>query len=306
MKFNKLYIIAALLGMVLVGCQKAEEFIPSEKPGDETIDTELWTIVVTTPTTRALELDGSTLNEYWKDGEKAAVYFGGTKIGTLEVSGAVKDGSATLSGSVTKPDGLGVSSSLMILFPGRDDSEWTYDGQDGSAPSEAGTLATLFDYSTASLTVTAVNDGAHTMTADIATSFAQQQSIYRFGFKVGGAGDPIEVKSFTLSSNQNKLVRTRTYGASDWESNYGSLAVTPTAAPDGNLYYMSLRNENTSSEDTYSFSVVGSNDALYTGTKVIPVGKLGNGKFLGPAVTINQKVMAPAASGEISSELQVL
>lgn len=306
MKINKLYIIAALLGMVLAGCQKAEEFVPSEKTGEETIDTEMWTMIVTTPTTKALELDGSSLNSYWKVGEKAAVFFGGTKIGTISVSSAVKDGAATLSGSVSKPVGLAASSSLMALFPGRDDDKWSYEGQDGSVPSEAGTMATLFDYSTATLTVTDINDGTHTITVSIASAFAQQQSIYRFGFKVGGAGDPIEVKSFTFSSNQNKLVRERTYGASDWESNYGPLTVTSVAAPAGNLYYASVRNENTTNEDTYSFSVIGSNDALYTGTKVIPVGKLGNGKFLGPAVTINQKVMAPAATGKISSELEVL
>lgn len=306
MKINKLYIIAALLGIVLAGCQKAEEFVPSDEQGQEFADSELWTLTIKTVATRAMELDGSTLNEYWKNGEKAAVYFGGTKIGTLEVSGAVKDGAATLSGSVTKPVGLAVSSSLTVLFPGRDDDKWSYEGQDGSAPSESGTMATLFDYSAATLTVSEINDGTHTITVSISSAFAQQQSIYRFGFIVGGAGDPIEVKSFTLSSDQNKLVRERTYGASDWESDYGSLTVTSVAAPAGNLYYASVRNENTTNEDTYSFSVIGSNDALYTGTKVIPAGKLGNGKFLGPAVTINQKVMAPAVSGVISSELQVL
>lgn len=306
MKFNKLYIIAALLGTMLAGCQKAEEIVPVEKHGDDSTDTELWTIIIETPTTRALELDGSSLNGYWKVGEKAAVYFGGTNIGTISVSSAVKDGAATLSGSVSKPVGLAVSSSLMALFPGRDDDKWTYEGQDGSVPSESSTMATLFDYSTATLTVTDINDGTHTITVSIASSFAQQQSVYRFGFKVGGAGDPIEIKSFTLTSNQNKLVRERAHGASDWESTYGSLTMTSAAAPAGNLYYMSLRNENTTNDDTYSFNVIGSNNALYVGTKVIPSAKLGNGKFLGPTVTVNQKAMAPAATGEISSELEVL
>ena len=306
MKFNKLYIIVALLGMVLAGCQKAEELAIAEKPAEETADADLWSLTISNVPTRAMELSGTNLNVYWKNGEEIAVYFGGTKIGSLTVSGAEKNVKATLSGSVSKPVGLAVSSELMLLFPGRDDDKWTYEGQDGSAPSEAGTMATKFDYAVSTLSVTEINDGAHTISASIASGFAQQQSVYRFGFKVGGAGDPIEVKTFTLSSNKNKLVATRTYGASDWESNYGALTVTSGAAPAGNLYYMSIRNENTSEDDTYSFTVVGGDDALYTGTKVIPTAKLGNSKFLGPSVAVAQKVLAPAPSGTISTVGEVL
>ena len=309
MKTNRLFLIVALLGTVLAGCQKAE--LVSNQSGEEPTGDQIWKLKVTTVksigNTRALELNGSELEAYWKKGEKVAVYFGGTKLGTLSVTSNDNVDPATLEGTISKPDGLDVDGSLMLLFPGRDDGEWTYVGQDGSAPSASGSLATMFDYVTTTLTVTDINVVGHSISADVDAAFANQQSIYRFGFKVGGAGDPIVVKSFTISSAQGKLVRNRTYSAGNWVSNYGPLTMTSAAAPAGNLYYMSIRNENTSVADTYSFSVVGNDNALYEGTQAVASEKLGYGKFLGAkGISISQKTLAPEASGEISSEVEVL
>ena len=310
MKTNKLFLIVALLGTVLAGCQKAE--LVSNQSGEEPAGDQIWKMKIQTikriGNTRALELTGSDLEAYWKNGEKVAVYFGGTKLGTLSVTSADNVDPATLEGTISKPDGLDVNGKLMLLFPGRDDGEWTYVGQDGAAPSASCSLATSFDYVTTTLTVTGINVGAHTISATVDAAFANQQSIYRFGFKVGGAGDAIAVKSFTISSAQGKLVRNRTYSAGSWVSNYGPLTMTSAAAPAGNLYYMSIRNENTSVADTYSFSVVGSDNALYEGTKDIASENLTSyGKFLGAkAITITKKALAPEATGEISSEIEVL
>lgn len=307
MKTNRLFLIVALLGTVLAGCQKAELVNNNQEPtGDQ-----IWKISVKSVknvgSTRALELSGSTLEGYWKNGEKVAVYFGGTKLGTLQVTSADNVDPATIEGYISKPDGLDVSSSLMLLFPGRDDDKWTYEGQDGSEPSASGTLSIMFDYLTASFTVTSIDLGNHTIAATGDTGFTSQQSMYRFGFLKGGSGDPIVVKSFVLSSNQNKIVRSRSFSAGNWVSEYGPLTMTSASAPTGNLYFMSVRNENTTLEDTYSFSVVGSDDALYEGTQVVPSAKLGNGKFLGAkAISISQKALAPEATGEISEEIKVL
>lgn len=302
MKTRKLYIIAALLGTVLASCQKEETIIPNNNPAEG----DTWTLTVQVIKSKALELSGIELNGYWKNGEEVAVYFGGEKLGKLTAIVGSPRTKAVLSGDITKPGSLMVDSDLMLLFPGRNDGEWTYVGQDGSAPSETGTLATLFDYSTAMLNVDDIDEGAHTITASVISSFANEQSVYRFGFKVGGAGDAIEVKSFTISSEQGKIVRNRTYSAGDWVSNYGTLSVTSASAPAGNLYYMALRNENTTVADTYSFTVVGSNDALYEGTKTIASGNLGNDKFLSASsINVTQKALAPAP-GTISEEIEVL
>lgn len=307
MKTNKIFLIVALLGTVLAGCQKAELVNNNQEPtGDQ-----IWKISVKSVknvgNTRALELSGSSLEGYWKNGEKVAVYFGGTKLGTLQVTSADNADPATIEGYISKPDGLDVSSSLMLLFPGRDDDKWTYEGQDGSEPSASGTLSTMFDYLTASFTVTSIDLGNHTIVATGDAGFTSQQSMYRFGFLKGGSGDPIAVKSFVLSSNRNKLVRSRNFSAGNWVSEYGSLTMTSTSAPTGNLYYMSIRNENTTEDDTYSFSLIGTDDALYEGTQIVPQAKLGNGSFIGAkSITINQKVISQSASDKISTEIEVI
>ncbi|MBQ9185525.1 MAG: hypothetical protein IJ151_06615 [Bacteroidales bacterium] len=305
MKTNRLFLIAALLGATLASCQKAEELLPEEKPEDKPAVEQTWKLTVQTVDTKAMEIDGTTLKNYWKKGEKVAVYLGGTKLGTLEVTSETKAATTTLHGEISKPNDLAVNSELMLLSPGRDDDKWTYAGQDGSEPSEAGTMATMFNYATSTLSVTALDEVNHTITASAPTKFANQQSIYRFGFKVGGTGEAISVKSFMLSSNQNKLVVNRTY-SSDWASEYGILTMTAAGNPTGNLYCMAIRNENTTADETYTFSVVGSDDALYEGSKTIGSAHLGNGKFLSAkSISISKKTFAPDATA-ISNESAVL
>ena len=306
MKSNKIYIFAALLGIALVGCQKVEEQATTD---NNPIDKNGWKITVKASKeidTKALALDGTTLKGYWKDGEKVSVYFGGTLLVTLEATVGSPNTSATLSGEIEKPEELGESSSLMLLFPGRLDEKWTYMDQDGSEPTEAGELSTGFDYATASLSVSSIDAGNKKIVTTGDAAFASQQSVYRFGFKVGGAGEAIAVKSFTISSNRNQIVRERTYNGSTWASEVGSLTVTSASDPSGNIYYVSLRNENITLDDTYSFSVVGKDNALYEGSKVIESSNLGNGKFLGAkSLSVSAKVLAPRVE-TISEEVEVL
>ena len=91
---------------------------------------------------------------------------------------------------------------------------------------------------------------------------------------------PLLVKEFTVLSNHNKLVTSRSYSGG-WISTYGNLIVRPSSAT-SDLLYLSLRNENanTSEPDKFSFYVIGNNNALYLGEKDIPGDKLGNGKFI--------------------------
>ena len=319
MKTNKAYIVvAALLGTVLMGCQKEEQIQPEANP--EVVKTWKLTVQVskgaddsdTSVDTKAMGISGSKLSSTWKVGEKVNVFLAGTCLGQLEVESTKNNGAqATLSGRI-KVEGISENSdspsTLMLLFPGRDDEKWTYLGQDGSAPSESGTMATGYDYSVKEISAYADTSEQEIKATVVSSSFASQQSVYRFGFKVGGTGDPIEVDSYTLTSNKNKLVREMVYSGGSWTSQYGAISVTQNDAPAGNLYYMAIRNENdeTTEADRFTFTVVRSSDsALLEGYRDIPGSVLGNGKYLGASISVSQKTMAPAA-GSISSVNAVL
>ena len=249
--------------------------------------------------TKALELvnEGATLNAYWVQDEKVGVYVNGAYAGQLLATPCTDATKATLSGTITAE--LQDNDAILLLYPDREDitegTKWDYTGQAGAAP--AGDLAAKYDYATATLTVTGV-DGSNVTTSGTAT-FENQQSIYRLDFKVNSSLK--SVNWFSVSSSRNKLVTSRSY-SSGWTSAYGSLKVSLTSGSASSLY-MSLRNENTSVTDTYSFQVMGGDDALYSGTKAIPADKLDkNGKFLAPSITLSQPSFTPVAGNITDAE----
>ena len=311
MKTNKFYLIAALLGVMFTACQKEQAF---DKPEETPETVNVWTLTVHVNTdrdTKAMSYDGTSISTSWAKDEKVDVYFGGKHIGTLTADAAGT--STTLQGNVTKPDGLGNNSKLMLLFPGRTDHQWTYMGQDGTAPSQDGTMATKFDYAKATLTVDSVDDVNKQISAVIADAendnFKSQQSVYRIGFKLDDDSF-IEAKSFTVCSDQNKLVRS--LSGSEWTPEYGYLSLTA-SNPSSKVYFMSIRNDNTSANDKYTFSVIGTDDALYEGSKTIPAANLGNGKFIGlnnanpgKGLYVSKKSLEPATPGVIDDPLEVI
>lgn len=299
MKTIKLYLIAALLGTTLVGCQKVAEIQTPEEPQD---NAKTWTLTVKavkSPMTRALELDGKTLNAKWNTGEIVAVYYGGTLLGTVAVT-AVDDntGIATLSGTISS-DGVDDNGTLTLIYPGREDEAWTYLGQGGEAPALEGEL-NQFDYATASLAVADLDltSTPIVMSSD-AVEFTNEQSIYCFGFKEGTT--VISAKSFLLSSSLGELVRSRSLNGGKWASEYGIITLNVKPSISGTEYYMAVRNENTSASDTYTFNVVGSDDALYSGTKVIPGDYLEMGQYLAArSIKVTKKAFTPENSGEVT------
>lgn len=295
MKNNRLFLFVALLGTVLAGCQKVQETqIAEEKPTAN----KTWTLTIQATkdaATKAMELDGNTLNAYWKKGESVDVFLGGQWIGYLEVTSEDKVEPATLSG-IIEAGTLTGGESLTLLFPAKGEAKWTYEGQDGSAPSADGKLATSFDYAMATLDNVTVDASTNTVSANTA-NFANQQSIFRFNF-------PAAMKSFTVSSQANKLVRNMNYEGSAWASSTGSISVT--AANEASTFYVALRNETTAADNLY-LTAVDNNGALYLGSKAVPAAAQGNGKFLNATVALTQQTMAPApASGTISTVSDVL
>ena len=304
MKTNKLYLIAALLGTTLASCQKEAEM---QNPEERQDVGKTWTLTIKAskgPKTRALELvteDGKTsLDAKWNQGEKVAVYDGGILLGTLTVTEVDADGIATLSGSLSLDD----VNTLTLIYPGREDQKWTYLGQGGDAPSLTGAL-NQFDYATATVSTDALaleSETSYAATTDV-IDFENEQSIYCFGFK--DSGNPLTAAKSILLSSANGLVRSRTNADGNWVSETGVITVTPTVS--GAEYYMSVRNENTSS-DVYTFNVVGSDNALYSGTKSIPASALAEmGKYLSArSIAVAKKTFAPEESGSVSADSDVL
>ena len=298
MKTNKLFIIAALLGTVLAGCQKEKEIVPEDNPGgpDATQSWKLKVKVTKGAETRALDLEGTTLNGFWENGEEVAVFFGGDRIGTLEVTNA-QGVTADLEGDIPKTVNLEEGDELMLLFPGRADDKWTYANQAGTIAS----IAAGFDYAKVTLTVTSVLDETLNVSVDDAVPFEAQQSVYGFSFKVGA--NPLQLKAFTLSSGvvgtgANFLVRDFAYGNTAWQPNYGVVSVTPAATAAG-PFYTAIRNDSGNNSATYSFLVVGNDDALYAGEKAnLPAKTFVNGKYFKATVSVSKKTFAPASGAQ--------
>ena len=272
---------AAILGAALfTACEKEKAIEMREEIPTNVPEGSLWLSLDASKgsgaDTKALSLDDSgatdVLNAHWKDGEQVAVYINGTFLGFLTADALADPSKATLSGTINDNSGIVPGAEFVLLFPR---ATWDYTGQKGSLTG-TGSIEDTYDYMMATVTVAGIS--GTTVTTTTTASFENQQSIYRFGFKFGGA--PLNVKAFTVSSNRNKLVTSRSYSGG-WNSTYGSLSVTPAAATSG-LLYLSLRNENTNTgqNDMYSFSVIGDDDVLYLGHKSIPGDKLGYGKFI--------------------------
>lgn len=265
---KKILFFAALAGAMLwTGCQKMEEDIVKDEPVEEA--PQLFTLTVQAVKdvdTKALELDGSTLNAYWVDGEQVAVYISNTKafLGWLTVDAdETYPTEATLSGTLSSVEGVAEGAYLDLLFPR---AVWDYTGQDGSAPSADGTLARKYDYAWASVAVTSMVNGV------ISTEkafFMNQQKIYRFGFKIGGSGGTaVSVKEFTVDSNSGLIVQK--YDSSSNETTHGSLTVKVSGDATTDLLYMAINNVDTGSDQTYSFHVIDGGNALYIGSQSIP------------------------------------
>ena len=284
-------ILAALAGaMFWTGCMKLEDDIaPKEEPATGLPEGFVWLSLQASKgvDTKALALDGNTLNAYWANTEKVTVFKSGsaTSIGTLDVSPAPgsRPTSATLAGPIS---GASSGDVLTLLFPR---AEWDYTGQVGTLAS----IESSYDYALASVTVNTVNETTVTTTGG--ASFENEQSIYRFRFLSGSS--PLLVKGFTISSPyNNKLVRSRSWSTDAWTSTFGTVSVNAASATSDPLY-IALRNEYTGTvDDIYSFDVIGDDDALYVGYIGVPK-ELLNGKFISAQnVNVSQATLTTASA----------
>lgn len=228
--------------------------------------------------TKALELvdEGQTLNAFWTLGEEVHVFASGSGacIGTLTATPNNTDKTkATLSGSISTT-GLAVGQALTLLFPR---ATWSYDNQGGTLRS----IESNFDYARTQVTIESIESDQITTTKS--TTFENQQSIYRFGFRYGATDGPtIRTKTLLLTSNQNKLAKTvnaitgdNTYFADGVPMTIElSTALTADQADANELIYVAIRNDNKSTADTFSFTIYDADGATYKGSKEIPQANL--------------------------------
>ncbi len=179
MKKNILSMAALLMASaaVFTACS-SDDNITSEQPANPT---GKYTMTVQASkdgdaTTRALTLDGNTLNATWATTENVYV-----KKGSDWATGSLKpqaDGAtATLKGTLSGIK-INVSDVLTLQFP--KSGEPVYTGQVGTLAD----IAANFDYATATVTVNNV-DGSGNITVNEPATFTNQQSIVKFTLKNG-------------------------------------------------------------------------------------------------------------------------
>ena len=160
--------MASLVAMAYTSCSNSDDVIDTPDPVVKT-----YTMTVDAQKgsngTRALSLDGSTLNSTWTVGDEVEVW---TADGTTKKYGVLSAESAgastKLSGTLTELPGNGESLLLKYLSP-------DYNSQKGTIES----ISSNCDYSTATVTATVAGSAVTTTTA----SFANQQAVIKFTLK---------------------------------------------------------------------------------------------------------------------------
>ena len=190
--------------LAAASCQKEMELAP-EVTAPEEPSVKEYTLSVNASKgedTKALSLDGKTLNVKWAATDQVSVFaenWGDTPLGTLTAA-ASETASTTLTGSVTGAD---INDKLNLLFPR---AEWNYTGQKGILLGDENSIEKKYDYATAQVTVSDVE--GTTITTDPAT-LESQQAIVKFRLTDGTA--PIAVNSLIIAASSNKLVANKGY-----------------------------------------------------------------------------------------------
>ena len=162
--------MASLVAMAYTSCSNSDDVIDTPDPIVKT-----YTMTVDAQKgsdgTRALSLDGNTLNSTWTKDDAVDVYKGENKIGTLtaQSTGANTSLKGTLSGD------LNVNDNLTLKYLSAD-----YNSQDGTLTGKAKSIDKVCDYSTATVTVSGIA-GVNISTTN--ANFENQQAVIKFTLK---------------------------------------------------------------------------------------------------------------------------
>lgn len=194
---------ACIAALALVSCQK--ETTPAPAPEQPSAKTYTLTVDATKgEDTKALSLDGNTLNVKWAGTDQVSVFpesWATPAMGTLTAA-ASETASTTLTGSVT---GAAINDKLNLLFPR---AEWSYTGQKGILLSDENSIEKKYDYAAALVTVSEVV--STTITTNTA-NFTSQQAIVKFTLKNNDGSAVLAADKLTISAASNKLVTNKSY-----------------------------------------------------------------------------------------------
>ena len=185
--------MASLVAMAYTSCSSSDDVIDTPDPIVKT-----YTMTVDAQKgsngTRALSLDGSTLNSTWTKDDAVEVYKGEDHIGTLtaQSTGANTSLKGTLTGKLNVDDEL----TLKYLSP-------NYNSQDGTLTGKAKSIDKVCDYSTATVTVSGIAGGNISTTN---ANFVNQQAVIKFTLKnADGSALPSNPTAFTMTDGTSTV-----------------------------------------------------------------------------------------------------
>ena len=204
----KKYYAFLMLATALVACSREEQ---PEAAKPETVFTYSLSVEASKGAdSKALSLDGKTLNATWAEGERVTVYnvTRSAELGgylTAQSSGASTTLKGALTGTIQNDDEL----KLKFLSP-------SYSSQNGTLEN----IAANCDYAEATVTVTDASTPSVTTTA---ASFTNQQAIVKFTLKRSdGSALPCNPEALRVSDGTNTIVMTGIPGSTYSNGNNGT------------------------------------------------------------------------------------
>ena len=193
--------LAALLiaGAAMTACSSSDDNIANEQPVNPAAQKYIMTVNALKgdgDATRALTLDGSTLNASWATTENVYVKKGTNWVtGSLQpqTAGATANLTGVLSGTV-----IAAGDGLTLQFPKK--SAITFEGQKGTIAD----IEANYDYATANVTVASVANGQ--ISVDGTTTFQNHQAIIKFTLLDKADGTTkLDPSAFTISDDTNMV-----------------------------------------------------------------------------------------------------
>ena len=274
--------LAAMLiaGAAMTACSSSDDNIANEQPVNPATQKYIMTVNASKgdgATTRALTLDGSTLNASWATTENVYVKKGTDwVIGSLQpqTAGATANLTGELSGTV-----IAAGDGLTLQFPKK--SAITFEGQTGTIAD----IEANYDYATANVTVASVANGQ--ISVDGTTTFQNHQAIIKFTLLDKADGTTkLNPSAFTITDGTNTVELTSIPEATYTANGAGVLYVAFPAT--GNEKIINLT------------ATVGSDTYTYTTSSAK---KFTNGKYY--AITVKMTKQASAPEGAISGKFSV-
>ena len=184
--------IVSLVAMTYTSCSNSDDVIDTPDPIVKTYTMSIEAQKGSNGT-RALDLDGNTLNSTWTAGETVKVYKDNAELGTLTAQG---DGASTsLKGTLTGDLSVNDKLTLKYLSP-------NYNSQKGTIAS----ISKNCDYSTATVTVSGIAGGNISTTN---ANFENHQAVIKFTLKdADGKEFPRNPTSFRMTDGTSTVTLT--------------------------------------------------------------------------------------------------